>query len=64
VDSVHRGGEVRVIAVQRAAANGVDWSPRPDYLIAPQDRIYVLATRTGLSGVLARSQSGGAAGPA
>jgi Trk K+ transport system NAD-binding subunit len=64
VQNVHRDGEVRVIAVQRAAANGVDWSPRPDYVIAPQDRIYVLATRTGLSGVLARSQSDGTVAPA
>ena len=64
VENVHRAGEVRVIAVQRSAAGGVDWSPRPDYLISPQDRIYVLATRTGLSGVLARSQSGGAVAPA
>ncbi len=58
VQNVHRGGEVRVIAVRRAAADGVDWSPRPDYQIAPQDRIYVLATRSGLSAVLARSQAG------
>jgi Trk K+ transport system NAD-binding subunit len=64
VQNVHRDGEVRVIAVQRAAANGVDWSPRPDYVIAPQDRIYVLATRTGLSGVLARSQTDGTVAPA
>ncbi len=64
VQRVHRDGEVRVIAVQRAAANGVDWSPRPDYVIAPQDRIYVLATRTGLSGVLARSQTNGTVAPA
>jgi Trk K+ transport system NAD-binding subunit len=64
VQNVHRDSEVRVIAVQRAAANGVDWSPRPEYVIAPQDRIYVLATRTGLSGVLARSQSDGTVAPA
>ena len=64
VEDVHRGGEVRVIAVQRTAGDGVDWSPRPDYVIAPQDRIYVLATRTGLSGVLARSQTGGTVAPA
>jgi Trk K+ transport system NAD-binding subunit len=64
VEDVHRGGEVRVIAVQRTAGGGVDWSPRPDYVIAPQDRIYVLATRTGLSGVLARSQTDGTVAPA
>ncbi len=64
VENVNRGGAVRVIAVSPAAGGAVNWSPRPDYLIAPQDRIYVLATRTGLSGVLARSQSGGAVAPA
>ncbi|HUY46186.1 MAG TPA: NAD-binding protein [Streptosporangiaceae bacterium] len=56
VESVHRSGEVRVIALRRAAADGVDWSPRPGYLMTPQDRIYVLATRAGLSRLLARSQ--------
>jgi Trk K+ transport system NAD-binding subunit len=64
VEDVNRGGAVRVIAVSPAGGGAVDWSPRPDYLIAPQDRIYVLATRTGLSGVLVRSQSGGAVAPA
>jgi Trk K+ transport system NAD-binding subunit len=64
VEDVNRGGAVRVIAVGPATGGAVDWSPRPGYLIAPQDRIYVLATRTGLSGVLARSQSGGAVTPA
>jgi Trk K+ transport system NAD-binding subunit len=64
VENVNRGGAVRVIAVSSAAGGAVNWSPRPEYLLAPQDRIYVLATRTGLSGVLARSQSGGAVAPA
>jgi Trk K+ transport system NAD-binding subunit len=59
VHSVHRPGAVRVIAVRRAAANRVDWSPDPGYRIRPLDRIYVLATRTGLSDVLARSQRSG-----
>src|SRR6202020_966136 len=53
VEDVTRGGAVRVIAVSPATGGAVDWSPRPGYLIAPQDRIYVLATRTGLSAVLA-----------
>jgi len=57
VRDVHHPGSVRVIAVRRAAANGVDWTPDPAYRISPQDRIYVLATRTGLSEVLARSQT-------
>jgi hypothetical protein len=64
VEDVNRGGAVRVIAVSPAGGGAADWSPRPGYLITPRDRIYVLATRTGLSGVLARSQSGGAVAPA
>ena len=56
VESVHQTGEVRVIALHRAAAEGADWSPRADYRLAPQDRVYVLATRAGLGQVLARSQ--------
>src|SRR6185437_9550385 len=56
VESVHQTGEVRVIALHRAAAEGADWSPRVDYRLAPQDRVYVLATRAGLGQVLARSQ--------
>jgi Trk K+ transport system NAD-binding subunit len=57
VRSVHRPGAVRVIAVRRATASGVDWAPDPGYRLAPLDRIYVLATRTGLSEVLARCQA-------
>ena len=56
VESVHQSGEVRVIALHRAAAAGVDWSPRADYRLAPQDRIYLLATRAGLGHVRARSE--------
>ncbi len=59
VHSVHQPGSVRVIAVRRAAAKGVDWAPDPGYRLTPLDRIYVLATRTGLSEVLARSQASG-----
>jgi Trk K+ transport system NAD-binding subunit len=57
VEDVHQTGEVRVIALRRKGADGVDWSPRRDYTISPQDRLYVLATRAGLSHVLARSQA-------
>jgi Trk K+ transport system NAD-binding subunit len=57
VDEVHRPGLLRVIAVRRAQAAGiastrVDWSPNPGYLIRTEDRIVVLATRAGLSGML------------
>jgi Trk K+ transport system NAD-binding subunit len=56
VEDVHQTGQVRVIALQRPGVDTVDWSPGRRRLLAPQDRIYVLATRAGLSGVLARSQ--------
>jgi Trk K+ transport system NAD-binding subunit len=55
-EDVHQTGQVRVIALQRPGVDTVDWAPGKRRLLAPQDRIYVLATRAGLSGVLARSQ--------
>ena len=55
VEDVHRTGLVRVLGCQRG--NGrVDWSPGRGMVISAGDRLYVLATRAGLSGVLARSQ--------
>jgi Trk K+ transport system NAD-binding subunit len=57
-DDVHRIGEVRVIALHRRGSGEVDWSPRPDYKLAPQDRLVVLATRAGLGRVLIRSRPG------
>jgi len=56
VEDVHETGQVQVIALQRPGAGTVDWAPGRQRLLAPQDRIYVLATRAGLSQVLARSQ--------
>jgi Trk K+ transport system NAD-binding subunit len=57
LEDVHQTGELRVIALRRKGSDGVDWSPRHGYPISPQDRLYVLATRAGLSSVLARSQA-------
>jgi hypothetical protein len=37
----------------------VDWSPRDEYPLEPQDRLFVLATRAGLGRLLARSRPGG-----
>jgi Trk K+ transport system NAD-binding subunit len=58
IDAVHRPGQLRVIALRRQQAAGttarVDWSPDPRYQIQPGDRIVVLATRAGLSGMLRR----------
>jgi Trk K+ transport system NAD-binding subunit len=57
VDDVHDGSDVRLIALRRRGEAGVDWSPRPDDELRPQDRLVVLATRAGLSRALARSGS-------
>jgi Trk K+ transport system NAD-binding subunit len=64
-EDVHRPGLLRVIAVRRAQAAGttstrVDWSPDPRHLIQPGDRIVVLATRAGLSGMLRRDDESAA----
>jgi Trk K+ transport system NAD-binding subunit len=56
VEDIHQTGLVRVIGLQQSGADRVDWSPGPRRLVAPQDRVYVLATRAGLSGG-AHSQS-------
>jgi Trk K+ transport system NAD-binding subunit len=54
VENVHQTGQVRVLALQRQGALGVDWSPARGTRLAPADRLYVLATRGGLSGLRAR----------
>ena len=64
VREVHRAGEARVIALQRKGAAGTDWSPPDEYRLAPQDRLFVLATRAGLGRVLARSRPAAGAGAA
>ena len=55
--SVHQPGLLRVIALRRAEAVGVDWSPAPGYVISAGDSLLVLATRAGLSGVLRRDDT-------
>ena len=57
LEHVHRTGQARVIALSRTGAGTVDWSPARSHVIGPGDRLYVLATRAGLSRVLARSQA-------
>jgi Trk K+ transport system NAD-binding subunit len=58
VADVHQPGLLRVIAIRPGSADGAgrnmdaDWSPAATYLIQPGDRVVVLATRSGLSGVL------------
>jgi Trk K+ transport system NAD-binding subunit len=58
VDEVNQTREVRVIALRRRGADGIDWFPSQDYRLAAQDRLFVLASRAGLSRVLTRSQPG------
>jgi Trk K+ transport system NAD-binding subunit len=57
VDDVHDGSAVRLIALRCRGEAGVDWSPRPGDELRPQDRLVVVATRAGLSRVLARGRS-------
>lgn len=56
LEDVHRSGQARVVALRSAGAGTVDWSPARTHMIVPGDRLYLLATRAGLSRVLARSQ--------
>ena len=57
VDDVHDGSDVRLIALRRRGETGVDWSPRAGDGLRPGDGLVVLATRAGLSRVLARCRS-------
>jgi Trk K+ transport system NAD-binding subunit len=52
VAAVHQPGLLRVIALRRPGRADVDWSPAPAYVIRGSDRVVVLATRAGLSGIL------------
>ena len=55
VRATHQTGLVRLLAVEPAGSGPVNWSPAADLRLAAQDRLYVIATRAGLSGILARS---------
>jgi Trk K+ transport system NAD-binding subunit len=59
VATVHQTGLVRVLAVQPPGVGPVNWSPAPDLRLDAQDRLYVIAIRAGLSGVVARSLAPG-----
>ena len=58
-EAVHQTGLVRVWAVQPPGGGPVNWSPARDLRLGARDRLYVIATRAGLSGVLAQSLSPG-----
>lgn len=53
--AIHRPGTLRVIALRRAGSPVADWSLAPGYAVQPADRLVVLATRAGLSGLLRAS---------
>ncbi|HWE92080.1 MAG TPA: NAD-binding protein [Pseudonocardiaceae bacterium] len=55
--TAHDQGEVRVIGLQRKGAVMPDWTPDPEYRLAVQDRLTVLATRAGLGLILAQSST-------
>ncbi len=53
VAELESGAQARVLALQLRSAQRFDWSPDRSYLLAPGDRVIVLATRAGLSTFLA-----------
>jgi len=55
VQDVHQSGLLRLLAVEPAGGGPVNWSPPGALRLGAQDRLYVIATRAGLSRVLARS---------
>jgi hypothetical protein len=59
VEAVHQTGLVRVLAVQPPGGGPVNWAPARDLRLGARDRLYVIATRAGLSGVLAQSLTAG-----
>ncbi len=62
IGEVNAGGTVRVLGTRGPGTHLVDWAPHPEYRLTAQDRIYVLATRSGLSEVLRLAGSVPAAG--
>ena len=57
VGEAERPGETHVLAVRRTGTEPFDWSLDRGYLLAPQDRLLVLATRDGLGETLARNRT-------
>jgi Trk K+ transport system NAD-binding subunit len=57
VATAQRTGEVRIIALARAESRQPAWSPPDDYRLVPGDRLITVASRTGLSRMLAASSS-------
>jgi Trk K+ transport system NAD-binding subunit len=55
VGDVHEPGEARAVAMARRGGHELDWIPREDHRLAPEDRLIILTTRSGLAEVLARA---------
>ncbi|MBV9853181.1 MAG: NAD-binding protein [Streptosporangiaceae bacterium] len=56
IEDVERDGQTWILALQAGQAARLDWSPHRGYLLAPGDRVVILATRLGLSRFLAGSR--------
>ena len=52
---VHEPGEARVVAMARRGEHELDWTPHEGYVLAPEDRLIILTTRSGLGQVLNRT---------
>ena len=63
IAAVHQPGLLRVIGLRRYGSERVDWSPAGDYVLTAGDRLLVLATRAGLSGLLRPDGSAPSARP-
>jgi Trk K+ transport system NAD-binding subunit len=57
LSDVNQPGESRVLAVGRRGGQHFDWEPQAGYRLVRGDRLIVLATRTGIGHVRARSIS-------
>ncbi|MCW2862228.1 MAG: hypothetical protein JWP48_3936 [Actinoallomurus sp.] len=55
LSDANQPGESRVLAVGRRGGQHFDWQPQDGYLLVRGDRLIVLATRTGIGHVRARS---------
>ena len=58
IEDVEHDGQAWILALQVGQATGVDWSPHHGYLLAPGDRVIVLATRAGLGRFLTGTRNG------
>jgi Trk K+ transport system NAD-binding subunit len=57
LSAAHQAGVARVLALGRRGGPHFDWEPQDGYLLVREDRLVVLATRTGLGHIRARSIS-------